>query len=426
MAHDKMFGICENKCLVEVAPKTETDATKVKVDTKVSKDGNVAETVTGVKTFTSQINISKSGMSMISMKNSLANVTNFDAWAKYMNISFIGTDGTNDVAMGNYIISTDGDKNPRTVIQSTRQVDDVTKTGEITLVVDSGGIPYATAPTPSSATDNSIKIATTKWINDINNDVVHKSRAEIINGAKTFTSPLNVQGGYTIANFFNKNKNITSMGAWETIHAMCFYGTDGTDDVQTGSYIISTDGSGNPRTVIQTRRLVDGVSKIGELTLVVKSDGNSFATAPTPPSTATSNEIATAGWVRDRRKVVSYANASTLYESIRNMAIGDELIFDNISFDASSDDSDIVILNYGSFKKTSSNSLIGSCDIQVGTVATGHEKGVCFDIIANNDQFSLLYRFVYEGLWGSGSKNIALSRLDTDTGGRDIIFINYT
>lgn len=33
MAHEKVFGICENKCLVPVAPKTETDAVEERVTT---------------------------------------------------------------------------------------------------------------------------------------------------------------------------------------------------------------------------------------------------------------------------------------------------------------------------------------------------------------------------------------------------------
>lgn len=187
---------------------------------------------------------------------------------------------------------------------------------------------YANAPSWSVGTnDNSNKVLTIAMANKLPS-LVHTSDNEQINGQKTFTSkPIVRKNGYGSMDFFNTNANPDTVGNWALMHEIGFYGTDGTNDLKLGGYYISTNGDGDPRTVIQTRRMVDGEAKIGEITIRVLPNGTSLATAPTPPTNANYNEIATAKWVNDKlaqkSKVTNVTSYAQLIELIRNGKRGD-------------------------------------------------------------------------------------------------------
>lgn len=154
--------------------------------------------------------------------------------------------------------------------------------------------------TPTNLADNSKKYATTEWVNTASM-VVHTIRDEKIDGIKLFTSPIHIKtDSYANAYFINNGVNVNALGSWQVINALYFYGTDGTNTVQTGGYYISTNANSDPRTVIQTRRLINGEYKIGEITLVVKSNGTSYATCPTPSNDANEIEIVNANWCKGK------------------------------------------------------------------------------------------------------------------------------
>lgn len=51
MAHEKVYGFCENKCKVPVAPKTETDAMKEKLDgISLNSSGDIVGNINGFST----------------------------------------------------------------------------------------------------------------------------------------------------------------------------------------------------------------------------------------------------------------------------------------------------------------------------------------------------------------------------------------
>lgn len=118
------------------------------VDKKVSKDGDVAETITGIKSFIAGLHLNAGG-------NATLTGGIWSTGHAYADLNAINANG----------------------VYATVRVRS-----------DADGTTYVTAPTPSSAKDSSTKIATTEWVNDIDNDIVHKSRGETISGRKTFTN----------------------------------------------------------------------------------------------------------------------------------------------------------------------------------------------------------------------------------------------
>ena len=127
----------------------------------------------------------------------------------------------------------------------------------------------------------------------------HTTGNETWSGEKEFTSPISVaRSGWDSIKIKNTSIDIASAGAWNVITGLSFYAINDGTEMNIARYTIATDGDGNPRTVIQMRRMVDGEVKYGEINLKVLSNGTSFASAPTTPSDATSNEIVTANWYR--------------------------------------------------------------------------------------------------------------------------------
>lgn len=160
---------------------------------------------------------------------------------------------------------------------------------------------YANAPSWSVGTnDNSNKILTIKMANSLPS-LCHTTGNETIAGTKTFTSkPIVRKAGYGSMDFINTNANPNTVGNWALMHEIGFYGTDGKNDLKLGGYYISTNGDGDPRTVIQTRRVVNGETKVGELEIRVISDGSAIAYAPQPPQSANYTEIVTANWCNSK------------------------------------------------------------------------------------------------------------------------------
>ena len=79
---------------------------------------------------------------------------------------------------------------------------------DIKVIYPLNGSPYATCPTPTDTTTTTgTQIATTGWVNSTNNNVVHKTGNETINGTKTFTSDVYVSR--EVPRFCAKNTALT-------------------------------------------------------------------------------------------------------------------------------------------------------------------------------------------------------------------------
>ena len=142
------------------------------------------ETITGVKTFRDDI----------LAQGNITLGTSTNTWGKQL--QFRDTTGKRIARIQPMAIDT---SNNRVGIW----VNNADNTVEKGISIDSNGTTYA--PTPSAG-DNSTKIATTAWVNDLNNSVVHKTGDETISGVKTFngavtittatvTGTLNIPGG---------------------------------------------------------------------------------------------------------------------------------------------------------------------------------------------------------------------------------------
>lgn len=155
-----------------------------------------------------------------------------------------------------------------------------------------------------ASNDSSSKAATTTWVNDIENDVVHKSRAETIPGAKTFTCTPIIKTLYANAG------SIPTTDVY--LPGLVLYGAD---DKDWGTIRIFTAANSEERKwqmYINNANPDGSVTTTAYLQLVNKtSTHEAYATAPTTPSAATSDEIATANWVRSLLNTFAANNGLT-------------------------------------------------------------------------------------------------------------------
>lgn len=284
MAHEKVYGVCENKCFVEVAPKTE-------VDDKVSKAG---DTMTG----------------------RLISTAGFYNPILLKNTTRLKTAGTQDYGQGVYFLdnenkqcsflysigSTDADTG---VVSSKTQVSALMtnpETGKdnyctLHLQANSDGTTSASVPTPTDKACNNAQIATTAWVN-LASSVVHTTGNENIAGTKTFLTRIMTSHSGTVGPGL-KNTGFDVKGAGST-YAKPF----SIDAYDTNSNltmcIMYERGADDTRTV----KLAGwGASVSASIGVTIKGDVV-YGMAPATPSNATDNEIATAGWVDDKIKAI--------------------------------------------------------------------------------------------------------------------------
>ena len=157
---------------------TEIEKNKINEETLVHKDG--IETITGAKTFTTQLSVKNQNIDSTIAPTSNTFIPSVRMHDK--NGTYVGSLRTTYYTDGT--ISTD--------TQVSRIVDGVQKYGEMGIRMGTNGSVYTYAPTPATS-DNSTKIATTAWATSkIGSDtrIVHTSGNETINGVKTFTETI--------------------------------------------------------------------------------------------------------------------------------------------------------------------------------------------------------------------------------------------
>lgn len=132
--------------------------------------------------------------------------------------------------------------------------------------VNSSG--YGVAPTPSDASDNSTKIATTAWVNShnaVDTNLVHRSGDEFVAGMKTFTN-----GGVTIR---FKNNNVEQMTVPAAYSEQMVFGVD-QNDVRIGSMGIAMTDDARSRCYIASSKYVNGEYVYNCLENYVDVNGN--------------------------------------------------------------------------------------------------------------------------------------------------------
>jgi hypothetical protein len=237
------------------------------------------ETINGVKTYKNHVYI----------KLNDADITDTPSAETLRSVSFRDTNNQ-EIGLLRARKATDGFQYIE--IGARNEINGTLTSSFITSVVAKDGTVYSTAQTPASATDSSTKIATTAWVNNTANSVVHKSGTETVGGLKTFTENLirkNNNIDYTTAPssnttnaYYFRDKNNEIYGAFETVNQ-----TNGTNLIRMNVRGQQTKWSSCP------------------LTLGVDSSGNTFTYAPTPSDSSNSTSIATTAYINNKFKLVS-------------------------------------------------------------------------------------------------------------------------
>lgn len=178
-----------------------------------------------------------------------------------------------------------------------------------TILSNDNGISFTsdvTVPDTTVSSRNNNAVNGTRLQNDLDNYpfMVRDSGNQTINGIKTFTSdPV-----------FEKN--------WPTIRIRDakYKITDDLESEYNYGLLLVSDNENTTLSQLCTRGYPDGKNRMymemrdrsgtksGNISLYSLTDGLFYATAPTTPSTATSNEIATADWVISKINELAKAN----------------------------------------------------------------------------------------------------------------------
>lgn len=258
---------------------TETENT---LNSKVNKSG---DTITGILSITST-----SGTPRMYIKHPFLDITTPPTTNCFIDQEYLDKNGKRFALIESLASGNSPTRQIGLMINSSN-VGDSDNWNRLQLTHD-GTSAYVTVPSWSVGTnDNSDKALTIKMANSLPS-LVHTTGNETINGSKTFASRIVEQknsdmGVEMLSTSFDRNVTITSY--------------------QRPVQFIARDKNGESVMLLQTyaesnnRRGLDLVlydMNGNQSTLSLKSDGSKrYATSPTTPLNATSNEIATADWV---------------------------------------------------------------------------------------------------------------------------------
>ena len=203
------------------------------------------------------------------------------------------------------------------------------KSTNLGLIVEKTGGTYATVPSFRIGTnDNSNKILTIAMANKLPS-LVHTSDDEMIQGVKSFSNPV-ITTQYT--GFHVKSANLTKGNGANSFNVNMYMGFHDKNDTGVNlsynlgglRYTVPVGTSENPANVFV--ELSNQYYRDTYLRLY--DDGKKrYATAPTTPTNAILNEIATANWVNNKvgakNKVTNVTSYAQLIELIRNGKRGD-------------------------------------------------------------------------------------------------------
>ena len=157
---------------------------------------------------------------------------------------------------------------------------------------DPDGTGYATAPSWSVGTnDNSDKVLTIKMANSLPS-LVHTTQNESISGVKRFTSiPIFPQ---QITLVSSQSDASVYPSTWRIQSQISI--RDSTAESREIGLVRMDEDSTSKRLLLNNMAIVNGTTVNSTIMAIVKNTGVAYATAPSTPSVATSNEIATANW----------------------------------------------------------------------------------------------------------------------------------
>lgn len=194
-------------------------------------------------------------------------------------------------------------------------------------------------PTPSNKAENSNVVATTSWVNTASS-VVHKTGNETVAGTKTFTaSPNSVSNnyeGYVVSNPIRDPSDDSYYG-----NSLIFRDKDNWDVSYFFSEKQKIQGKFANTTRMTSRYRDNSGTYTNSVQVVTTFDGTGYATAPATPTSATSNEIATAGWVNTKLSAIKDYNDKVEQLNLTDaMGIGTNmpLLMKIVADDASPDD----------------------------------------------------------------------------------------
>lgn len=126
-------------------------------------------------------------------------------------------------------------------------------------------------------------------ITTLDNNAVHKTGNEDINGTKTF----NVLGTQLYIKASNLDSTTTPSSYTETS-----LDVKDKNDIRVGDFGVAQLADGTIRTYLCASRKVNDVQKYVTMDVCIKPDGTSYTYAPTPSENSNTTEIANTAWVR--------------------------------------------------------------------------------------------------------------------------------
>lgn len=274
-------------------------------DEKVSLEGD--ETISGAKTFTSNVKVSKA-TPLVDLYNTNITKGTVPSSLQYARNAMTDKDGKL-IGMGLYQYNTAGETSAGIRAYSPNNETDY---AQISIYYPPSGAAYTYAPTPATTTETGHnRIATTGWVNSVGNNVVHKNSSETISGYKNFTD-----------NLIRMNTNITkgtnpSSKTYCTVEFTDKNGTGTKNRVGLVESAINTNG--DIETLIGAYKYDNNSTTVEKISVIYPKTGNPYTFAPRPTDTTTSSgtQIATTGWVNSGSNNVVHKSADENIEGTK-------------------------------------------------------------------------------------------------------------
>lgn len=268
---------------------------EVALNGKVSKTGD---------TMSGNLALNNS-LPQVNLINSAHNVTTLPSSSLFTNIQFFDSSSTRVALLEHY--RNENNRKQLALILNSSETIGAEDWSFMGLVNDIDGT-YSFAPSWSVGTnDNSDKILTMKMANSLPS-IAHTTGNETIGGVKTFTNNPIIQSG---------DSQLTMVGRYaveEGVESndLAIRSSDSNGKVYAGSYTYLSATLGSVHSIRSYGFNLNGERvATANLDVVATRDGKKYATAPTTPSDATSNEIATVNWVIDKINAMADANGLT-------------------------------------------------------------------------------------------------------------------
>lgn len=247
-----------------------------------------AETITGAKTFTSNVKVSKTSP-LVDLYNT--NITKGTAPSSLQigRNAMLDKDGKY-IAMTQYQYLIDG----RTeAILRAYNPNNETGYAQIGVAYKADGTVFTNCPKPTNTTQtDGTQIATTGWVNSVGNNIVHLTDDETITGKKIFTENL-VYANTDITKGTNPSGN-----RWNSVELTDKNGAGTKNRVGVFESAIKTNG--DIETLIGAYKYENNSTTVEKISVTYPKTGNPYTYAPKPTDTTettTGTQIATTGWV---------------------------------------------------------------------------------------------------------------------------------